>query len=36
MRVYKAENEPKALNMVEKTLQAMSAGGIFNHIGGGF
>lgn len=36
MRVYTAENEPKALHMAEHTLQAMSAGGIFDHVGGGF
>lgn len=36
MRIYAAENEPKALQMAEHTLQAMSAGGIFDHVGGGF
>ena len=36
MRVYIAEEEPKALQMAQRTLQAMSAGGIFDHIGGGF
>ena len=36
MCVYVAEKEPEALQMAEQTLQAMSAGGIFDHIGGGF
>ena len=36
MRVNVAENDPEALQMAERTLQAMSAGGIFDHIGGGF
>ncbi len=36
MRVNTAENKPEALQMVEHTLKAMSAGGIFDHIGGGF
>ena len=36
MRIAEAEKEPDALRMAERTLQAMSAGGIFDHIGGGF
>lgn len=36
MRYYQAAHVPKALQIVETTLQAMSAGGIFDHIGGGF
>lgn len=30
------EQKPEALEMVEKTLQAMAVGGIFDQIGGGF
>lgn len=36
MRYYEAEQEPQALQMAERTLAAMAAGGIFDHIGGGF
>lgn len=36
MRYYQAAHVPEALQIVETTLQAMSAGGIFDHIGGGF
>ena len=36
MRVHTAEREPEALRMAEHTLRAMAAGGIFDHIGGGF
>ncbi|MFT5875757.1 MAG: hypothetical protein ACI8WT_004754 [Clostridium sp.] len=36
LRYWKNYNEPKALEMVEKTLEAMHAGGIFDHIGFGF
>lgn len=36
MRLYEAENNHEAMQMAEFTLQAMSAGGIFDHIGGGF
>lgn len=36
LRYWKNYNEPKALEMVEKTLQAMYEGGIFDHIGFGF
>ncbi len=32
----KAEKEPKAMEMAEKTLERMYRGGIFDHIGGGF
>lgn len=33
---YKKSNEAYALEMVEKTLNSMYQGGIFDHIGGGF
>ena len=36
LRIYKRENNVKALHMVEKTLQEMRKGGIFDHIGYGF
>ena len=36
MRVGVIEKEPEALQMAERTLQAMSSGGIFDQIGGGF
>lgn len=36
LRYWKNYNEPKALQMVEKTLEAMYEGGIFDHIGFGF
>lgn len=36
MRYADEEKDPQALSMVEHTLQAMAAGGIFDHIGGGF
>ncbi|MGH4052568.1 MAG: thioredoxin domain-containing protein [Clostridium sp.] len=36
LRYWKNYNEPYALEMVEKTLEAMYAGGIFDHIGFGF
>ncbi|NEU06367.1 thioredoxin domain-containing protein [Clostridium senegalense] len=36
LKYYKLENEPKALEMVEKTLNQMYRGGIFDHIGYGF
>nr|MBK5237102.1 thioredoxin domain-containing protein [Clostridium sp.] len=36
LRYWKNYNEPKALKMVEKTLEAMYEGGIFDHIGFGF
>jgi uncharacterized protein YyaL (SSP411 family) len=36
LRIYKRENNLKALYMVEKTLQEMRKGGIFDQIGYGF
>jgi len=36
LRYYKRSNEPKALDMVKKTLVEMRKGGIFDHIGYGF
>jgi uncharacterized protein len=36
LRYWKRKNEPKALAMVEQTLQAMRLGGIYDHIGYGF
>lgn len=36
LRYYKRTGEPKALEMVEKTLSEMAKGGIYDHIGGGF
>jgi len=36
LRYWKRFQEPKALEMVEKTLLAMYCGGIFDHIGFGF
>ncbi|MPQ32823.1 thioredoxin domain-containing protein [Clostridium estertheticum] len=36
LRYWKNYNEPKALEIVETTLEAMYAGGIFDHIGFGF
>ncbi|MBU1076684.1 MAG: thioredoxin domain-containing protein [Spirochaetes bacterium] len=36
MRVYARTKEKPALNMVEKTLNAMARGGIYDHLGGGF
>ncbi|MBI5149927.1 MAG: thioredoxin domain-containing protein [Candidatus Omnitrophica bacterium] len=36
LRYWKRANEPKALEMVEKTLTEMSKGGMYDHIGGGF
>ena len=36
LRYWKNYNEPKALQIVEKTLEAMYEGGIFDHIGFGF
>jgi len=35
-RYWKRTNDRKALNIVEKTLQAMRYGGIYDHIGFGF
>lgn len=36
LRYWKRANEPKALEMVEKTLTEMAKGGMYDHIGGGF
>jgi uncharacterized protein YyaL (SSP411 family) len=36
LRYWKRSNNDKALQMVEKTLQAMRLGGIFDHVGLGF
>jgi len=36
LRYWKNYNEPKALEIVEKTLEAMYEGGMFDHIGFGF
>jgi uncharacterized protein YyaL (SSP411 family) len=36
LRYWKRTGEPEALQMVEKTLQAMGSGGIYDHIGFGF
>lgn len=36
LKWYKKSNEENALEMVEKTLDSMHKGGIFDHIGGGF
>jgi uncharacterized protein YyaL (SSP411 family) len=36
LRYWKRKNEPKALEMVEKTLIEMRRGGIYDHIGFGF
>jgi len=36
LRCHRRTGEAKALQMVTKTLDAMAAGGIYDHIGGGF
>ncbi|NLI13239.1 MAG: thioredoxin domain-containing protein [Peptococcaceae bacterium] len=36
LRYWKRNNEPEALAMVEKTLESMYRGGIYDHIGYGF
>jgi uncharacterized protein len=36
LRCHRRTGEPMALQMVRKTLDAMAAGGIYDHIGGGF
>lgn len=36
MEYYKVQNDKSLLDMVEKTLNQMYRGGIFDHIGGGF
>jgi len=36
LRYWKRTGQPKALEMVEKTLQAMRGGGMYDHVGFGF
>ena len=36
MRYWKHDNEPKALEMVQRTLKKMAEGGIYDQLGGGF
>jgi len=36
LRYWKRTGESKALEMVEKTLQEMAKGGMYDHLGGGF
>lgn len=36
LRYWKRTGEPKALEMVEKTLEAMRSGGMYDHVGFGF
>jgi hypothetical protein len=36
LRYYRRTGDKAALSMVERTLEAMAAGGIYDHIGGGF
>ena len=36
LRYFKRTRDPQALHMVEKTLDAMRRGGIYDHLGGGF
>ena len=36
LRYWKRSKEPKALEMVEKTLSAMAQGGMYDQLGGGF
>lgn len=36
LRYWRRTGDPRALAMVEKTLQAMRLGGIWDHLGGGF
>lgn len=36
MRYFALNGQPEALRMVEKTLEAMAAGGMFDQLGGGF
>jgi uncharacterized protein YyaL (SSP411 family)/aryl-alcohol dehydrogenase-like predicted oxidoreductase len=36
LRCYRRSGDPAALQMVTTTLDAMAAGGIYDHIGGGF
>lgn len=36
LRHHKRTNSPQALDMVDKTLQKMAGGGMYDHLGGGF
>src|SRR5262249_37225247 len=36
LRYHKRTNSPQALEMVETTLGRMAAGGMYDHLGGGF
>ncbi len=36
LRTYRRKGDPRALEMVEKTLQKMARGGIYDQLGGGF
>ncbi len=36
LRYWKRTNDPKALEIVEKTLTEMAKGGMYDHLGGGF
>ena len=36
LRYHRRTGDAEALNMVEKTLEHMAAGGIYDHVGGGF
>ncbi len=36
LRYWKRSSDPRALEMVEKTLQAMRQGGVYDHVGFGF
>ena len=36
LRVWKRSGDPRILEMVEKTLQEMAKGGMYDHLGGGF
>jgi uncharacterized protein YyaL (SSP411 family) len=36
LRYWKRKNEPRALAIVERTLQAMQQGGMYDHVGYGF
>ncbi len=36
LRIHRRTNDRKALEMVEKTLDSMARGGMYDHVGGGF
>ena len=36
MKYYERNSDQEVLQMVEKTLQQMARGGLFDHVGGGF